>query len=102
MVLASLLNNKAFYHLGIVVLDFDGSLKELSATHGLEWARVQHRSFSIKQPNGIVQAEFRVTYSVQGKPHFEIIEATPGTIWSYSGGGIHHLGYWSDDLSARY
>ena len=100
MPLSGVLCGKAFYHFGIVVLDFDRSLQELKETHGLEWASIQRRSFSVEQPNGLVLADFRVTYSVQGPPHFEIIEASPGTIWSYSGGGIHHLGYWSRDLSA--
>ena len=87
-----------FYHVGIVVEQFDESLLELSKSHGLDWASTQQRTFEVRQPNGIVQADFRVTYSINGPPHYEIIESTPGTIWSYSGGGIHHLGYWSENL----
>jgi len=89
-----------FYHFGIVAADFEATCAELSATMGLEWASVQHRVFEVRQPNGIVGADFRVTYSLTGPPHFEVIEATPGTIWSDSDGGVHHLGYWSDDLAA--
>ena len=96
----NLLSNCEFYHVGIVVEDFQAALAELTLTHGLEWASIQHRKFDVQQPNGIVEADFRVTYSVQGPPHFEIIESNPGTIWNYAGGGIHHLGYWSDDLAA--
>ena len=88
-----------FYHYGIVVADFEASLDELSTDLGLEWASVQRRRFDLRQPNGIVEADFRVTYSVTGPPHFEIIEATPGTIWALGAGGVHHLGYWSDDLA---
>ena len=88
-----------FYHFGIVVTDFEASLAELGTNMGLEWATVQRRTFDVCQPNGIVQADFRVTYSITGPPHFEVIEATPGTIWAANGGGVHHLGYWSDDLA---
>ena len=88
-----------FYHYGIVVQDFDAALVELGDNLGLEWASVQRRTFEVRQPNGIVEADFRVTYSITGPPHFEVIEATPGTIWAFAGGGVHHLGYWSDDLA---
>ena len=90
-----------FYHYGMVVANFDQALEELGVNLGLEWASVQRRNFLVRQPNGVVEADFRVTYSTTGPPHFEIIEPTPGTIWDpHVAGGIHHLGYWSDDLRA--
>ncbi len=95
----ALLPLDGFYHYGIVVADFDLALDEFGSTFGLEWASVQRRTFDVRQPNGLVRADFRVTYSVTGPPHFEIIEVTPGTIWGQAGVGVHHLGYWSDDLA---
>ena len=91
---------QGFYHFGMVVQDFDQALDELGSNLGLVWASVQQRTFEMRQPNGFVKADFRVTYSITGPPHFEVIEPTPGTIWAYAGGGVHHLGYWSDDLVA--
>lgn len=89
-----------FFHYGIVVRDFDAALDALGAQLGLDWATTVHREFAVAQPNGLVDADFRVTYSVTGPPHFEVIEATVGTIWSpSSAGGVHHLGYWVDDLA---
>lgn len=33
--------------------------------------------------------------------HVEIIQSVPGTLWKpVAGSGIHHLGYWSDDVAA--
>lgn len=90
---------EGFYHYGMVVQNFDLALEELGTNLGLEWASIQQRQFAVRQPNGIVDANFRVTYSITGPPHFEIIEPTPGTLWTYTGGGVHHLGYWSDDLA---
>ena len=90
-----------FSHYGIVVLDLDRALDELGSTMGLEWASVQRREFPMRQPNGVVDADFRFTYSVTGPPHFEIIQACPGTIWDPANAdGVHHLGYWSEDLAA--
>lgn len=90
-----------FYHFGIVVADLDAAMAEWGAIHGFEWAPVQHREFMVRQPNGVVLADFRFTYSIAGPPHIELITGTPGTVWDpSSGGGIHHLGYWSHDLVA--
>jgi len=92
---------EGFYHFGLVAHDFEATLAELTNTYGLTWASVQRRSFDVAQPDGVVAADFRVTYSIEGPPHFEIVEATAGTIWDPNqAGGVHHLGYWSDDLAA--
>ena len=88
-----------FYHYGLVVEDFDAALDELGTNLDLQWASVQQRTFDVRQPDGVVEASFRVTYSINGPPHFEVIEPCPGTIWAFAGGGVHHLGYWSDDLA---
>ena len=101
MVSKSLVPLDGFYHFGLVVKDFDRALDELGSTMGLEWATVQRRTLDVRQPNGVVSADFRVAYSLSGPPHFEILEPSPGTIWDpHSAGGIHHLGYWSQDLAA--
>ncbi|MEQ8716890.1 MAG: VOC family protein [Acidimicrobiales bacterium] len=90
---------EGFYHWGIVTTDFDATLAELSATAGLEWASTVVRDFDVRQPNGVVKTDMRVTYSVNGPPHWEIIAASPGTIWDpASANGVHHLGFWSEDL----
>lgn len=91
---------EGFYHWGIVTNDFDATTSELAAMAGLEWASTVHRDFDVRQPNGVVKTDMRVTYSVNGPPHWEIIEATPGTIWDPAGAGLHHLGFWSEDLIA--
>ncbi|WP_419918195.1 VOC family protein [Candidatus Poriferisocius sp.] len=99
--LSPILPLEDFYHFGMVVPDLDAAMAEWSAVHGMDWAGVQHREFMVRQPNGVVQADFRFTYSIAGPPHIEFISATPGTVWDPStAGGIHHLGYWSHDLVA--
>ena len=97
----SLVPTGDFFHYGIVVLDFDAALGQLGQTLGLEWASVQRRAFPLRQPNGVIDVDFRVTYSTTGPPHYELIEASAGTIWDpHLAGGVHHLGYWSHDLEA--
>lgn len=87
-----------FYHFGIVVSDFDKSLEELSNNLGIEWASVTEFEIECEQPNGIVTADMKVVYSTTGPPHFEVIRVAPGTVWGQADQGVHHLGYWTENL----
>jgi hypothetical protein len=43
----------------------------------------------------------KFTYSCPPAPQVEIIREVPGTIYTPEpGSGIHHLGYWADDVTA--
>jgi hypothetical protein len=49
-------------------------------------------------PDGEREVELRFVYS-RNVPRMEVIQAIEGTVWVPSAGsGIHHLGYWSDDV----
>ena len=94
-----LLPRDGFYHWGIVAADFEATCDELAAVCGLTWAKPMRREFSLLQPDGTHEVDFRLTYSVEGPPHYEVVEASPGTLWDPSeSGGVHHLGFWSADL----
>jgi hypothetical protein len=92
------------YHAGIVVDDFDAALNDLSALFGYEFASPLELSTPVRLPEGEQTVErtiqLRFTYSVS-VPRIELIQTIPGTLWTpAAGSGIHHLGYWSDDLAA--
>jgi hypothetical protein len=87
-----------FYHFGIVASDFDRTIEELSENLGLEWASVTEFEMVCEQPNGIVTADMKVVYSITGPPHFEVIRVAPGTVWGEADLGVHHLGYWTENL----
>ncbi len=98
---AGLLPADGFFHWGIVARDFDATCAELGAVCGLTWATPMRRQFSVRQLDGVKEVNFRLTYSVEGPPHYEVLEASPGTVWEPSlAGGVHHLGFWSNDLDA--
>ena len=99
--IAGLIPTEGFYHWGIVATDFDAMCDELGAVCGLTWAKVVRRRFSVLEPDGVKEVDFRLTYSLQGPPHYEVLEASEGTVWDPStAGGLHHLGFWSQDLTA--
>lgn len=88
------------FHVGIVVDDLDGSLDELGRLFGYEWCDEVHVAQPVLFPEGSSTVDFRFRYS-RDLPRIEVIQSQPGTIWTPAGGsGIHHLGYWSDDVSA--
>ena len=86
------------FHVGIVVDDFESTLAELSAACGYEWCEEMRRPTDVRYPDGttgVLHANF--AYS-KNAPRLEIIRSVPGTVWVPAASGVHHLGYWSDDL----
>jgi hypothetical protein len=87
------------YHAGIVVDDFDATLALLAETAGYRWCEEYRGDQLVQTPSGEVTVAMRFTYSMD-EPRLEILQAVPGTVWTPSDSGVHHLGYWSDDVSA--
>ena len=86
------------FHLGIVVDDFEGTLRSLSELFGYEWCSEIAITMPVTLPSGDIVVDNRFTYSVTA-PRLEIIQSIPGTLW-VPAGGVHHIGYWSDDVAA--
>jgi hypothetical protein len=94
------------FHIGIVVDDLEGTLESLTALYGYEWAPEIGGPTPVVLPSGpagsLVEAqpELRFAYS-KTVPRLEVIRSVPGhPIWQPASSGIHHLGYWSDDVAA--
>jgi len=81
------------FQIGVVVSDLARAMADAEAALGLEWIGPRTRV--------IGGATIRVAFAMTPPPHLELIEGTPGTMWdATTEGGIHHAGYWSDDLDA--
>ena len=50
-------------------------------------------------PTGDAVLDLHFAYS-KTEPRLEIIRTVPGSLWEPADSGIHHLGYWSDDVAA--
>jgi Glyoxalase/Bleomycin resistance protein/Dioxygenase superfamily len=87
------------YHAGIVVDDFDATLARFSAAHGYRWCEPVAIDQLISTSAGEQSLPMRIVYTVD-EPRIEILQTIPGTIWTPADSGIHHLGYWSDDVDA--
>ena len=87
------------FHVGIVVDDFETTLVGLSHLFGYEWGAEVGGPTPATFPTGDAIVDLRFAYSMSS-PRLEIIRSVPGTLWEPArGSGIHHLGYWSDDVA---
>lgn len=78
-------------HVGVVVVDLERAMSELSVGLGVEWTEPQVRQ------NGPVR--LRVAFSREA-PYIELIEGQPGSSWDTSKGPhLQHLAYWTDEFA---
>jgi hypothetical protein len=87
------------FHIGIVVEDLDAGLRELGELLGYEWCPVFAIETPVVLPEGEIMVDLRFVYS-KTQPRVELIRAVSGTPWvPAADSGIHHAGYWTDDLA---
>jgi catechol 2,3-dioxygenase-like lactoylglutathione lyase family enzyme len=87
------------YHAGIVVADPAATMAQLTDLLGYEWADQMGGTVTVSLPDGDRQIEMRTWYS-KTTPRLEVVQSHPGTLWTRADSGLHHLGYWVDDVSA--
>lgn len=87
-----------FYHIGMVVPDIDEAMRHLGDTLGLRWAKVQRTAMGVTVAGERVSRDISFVYSTDGPPYIELISVSEPP-WAAKD-GIHHLGYWTDDLVA--
>jgi hypothetical protein len=91
------------YHYGILAFDLEEALPRFEAAFGLRFREPQTRALSPAPgyeravPPG---SEVRFAFSVGSSfPYLELIEAADsGLFGRQQGEGLHHVGYWVDDL----
>ncbi|MEU6260492.1 VOC family protein [Streptomyces sp. NPDC047043] len=88
------------FHVGIVVDDLAAAAAELSAVFGYEWCAETGAAAKVTLPTGDTVLDLRNVYSTT-TPRLELVQSIPGSLWQPAAdSGVHHLGYWSDDVAA--
>jgi Glyoxalase/Bleomycin resistance protein/Dioxygenase superfamily len=90
---------EAQYHVGIVVPSLTAAKAELSDVFGYVWAQEISASVPVRLGSQSTEISMCLVYSVS-QPHVELVEQIPGTVWEPADSGIHHVGYWSDDVAS--
>jgi hypothetical protein len=91
-----------YYHVGIVVADLVTARAELSGQLGVTWGPILHLDAADYRDGSGRDIVLPTTlcYSVD-EPHLELIQEVPGSIWVCNEhSNLHHIGYWSNDLTA--
>jgi len=91
------------FHIGIRVPDLAAAMREIGASHGVEWSSVRDSPFRIWEPAaGYVEYPLRLCFSREGPCRLELLEGIPGSHWDGRDvPGPHHLGVWVDDVGAE-
>src|SRR5579863_7509632 len=91
------------WHIGIAVPDLEEGTRELGEVFGLRWRAPRVRKLTLADSAGRRCAvECHVAFSLGGPFAVEVWRAIPGTPLAMpEAGGVHHIGYWVDDLAAE-
>ncbi len=90
--------------LGIVVKDREKAISYYSETFNIrDWNRVEYKPEKATWNGKSVYFEFKLAFADTQKLNWELVEVSKGQIQhneflQKTGGGIHHLGFWVDDL----
>jgi catechol 2,3-dioxygenase-like lactoylglutathione lyase family enzyme len=89
-----------FFHVGFLVKDLDSATERFGDVFGVSWTKRTTTHSTFWEPGvGTVALELDVTYSVEGPPHIELLQATGDGLYSARRGeGFHHIGGWSTNL----
>jgi catechol 2,3-dioxygenase-like lactoylglutathione lyase family enzyme len=93
----------SIWHIGIAVPGLEEGKKELSDVFGLRWRPARVRKLTLVNAAGApYEVECHVAFSRGGPFAVEVWQAIPGTPLDVpEAGGVHHIGYWVDDLAAE-
>ncbi|MGH3291332.1 MAG: VOC family protein [Trebonia sp.] len=93
----------SIWHIGFAVSDLEKGKKELAEVFGLRWRPARVRKLTLADAAGRpAEVGCRVVFSLGGPFAVEAWQAIPGTPLDMpEGGGVHHIGYWVDDLAAE-
>jgi catechol 2,3-dioxygenase-like lactoylglutathione lyase family enzyme len=91
-------------HFGVLVPDLDEAIEQWQALLGVRFRPPFVASFPRVECGEEVEepGELSLTYSVEGPPHVELMEATGTGVWRAElGFGLHHVGGYVPDVEAE-
>jgi catechol 2,3-dioxygenase-like lactoylglutathione lyase family enzyme len=87
-----------YFHVGILVPDLDAAMARFSEVLGLEFVEPANLHTEVEEADRTVIVDGQFTFSRQGPPYIELIQASgTGTHGLHNGIGLHHIGAWVDD-----
>lgn len=90
-------------HVGILVEDLAEGIERYSKILGVRFRPANLAKFAVVEQDGVrAPDELWMTYSMEGPPYVELMQATGSGVWSRAHGfGLHHIGGFASDLPAQ-
>lgn len=89
------------FEVGLVVPDLEAAIEQFNAMFGYTFSPILEGVLPTRHPDRDEVPAMRMAVTRE-HPQLELLEAAPGTsIVPPSGTGLHHLGYYVDDLEAE-
>ena len=85
------------YHTGLVVDDIEATMRLFTDVAGYEWCDQFAGEQVVQLPGGERTLTMRGVYSLS-EPRLELVGTISDTLWQPTNAGVHHLGYWSDEV----
>ena len=85
------------YHTGLVVDDIEATMRSFTDVAGYEWCDQFAGEQVVQLPGSERTLTMRGVYSLS-EPRLELVGTISDTLWEPSNAGVHHLGYWSDEV----
>jgi hypothetical protein len=91
------------FHTGIIVPDLEAAMVGLGEALGVHWVEPLESEGYVQVNPGRAFRRSRVTYSLEGPHHIELIQQVDDSAWRAVKDGplIHHLGFSVADLTAE-
>lgn len=91
------------FEIALIVPDLEAAMEHFHRAFGYTFAPILEGVLPMEHANGDVsQPPLRMAVSREVSPQLELVEAQPGTaLEAPAGTGLHHLGYYVDDLSGE-
>lgn len=91
------------FHVGILVTDLDAAIAALGRATGLTFAEPAQLEVQVVEDGGARPCPLRLTFSEQGPPYLELIEAHEQGVFGLDRNpeGLHHVALWQPGLVAR-
>jgi glyoxalase/bleomycin resistance protein/dioxygenase superfamily protein len=82
-----------FYHLCFAVQSIEQAISDLTRAVGVTWSPVRAGQLG--------EWDYRIVFSTDGPPFFEVIQGGAGSPWdATSGPRMDHIGYWSKNVGS--
>lgn len=92
-----------YFHVGILVADLEQAVERFRDVLGVDFAEPVYQDCEyFEQPGRMEPLRLHLTYSVQGPPYYELIEAQGDGLYGlHHGAGLHHVGIWEPNCEDR-